>query len=81
MSEEKHQMPSVVEQVSGFVTAAVKHVKSGAVNVAPEEQERRLNICNGCEFINADKNRCTACGCFLMTKTKWATSKCPKGYW
>lgn len=81
MSKEKHQMPSVVKQAGNFVSAAIKHVKSGATNVSSEEQEKRLAICNGCEFINEAKNRCTACGCFLLTKTKWATSQCPKGYW
>lgn len=41
--------------------------------------ERRLMLCRDCEFI--DGNKCTACGCHTIAKTRLATEKCPEGKW
>lgn len=75
------ELPSLKEQAKNFIKSAVSHVANGMQNVTPELQEQRLSICSGCEYLIKDEMRCSACGCFLNTKTKWKTSSCPKGKW
>lgn len=77
----KQKLPSTIEMARNFLGAAADHVKNGLQNVDPEEQKRRLEICNECPHIVEDKSRCGKCGCFLQTKTKWASSSCPIGKW
>jgi hypothetical protein len=78
-NEEK--LPSTFQMAKNFVKSATKHVASGMGQVTPEQQKNRLEICNDCEFAVQEKSRCGKCGCFLQTKTKWATSNCPIGKW
>ena len=42
---------------------------------------RRWDICKGCEFLFKPTNTSKKCGCFMKTKTKIATSRCPIGKW
>jgi hypothetical protein len=74
-------LPSKMQMAKNLVKATADHVKSGLSNVAESEQERRLAICAECPLLIKESGRCSACGCFLATKTKWASSSCPKGKW
>jgi len=38
---------------------------------------QRVSICNSCEFRDAEKEKCSACGCFIKAKARLTTSKCP----
>lgn len=40
---------------------------------------QRLSICDTCPLKR--ENRCTACGCFLKTKTALLNSSCPINKW
>lgn len=71
----------MLQQIKNFTGAISEHVTSGLKNVSSEEQARRLAICGECPFFDSDRVVCKICGCRLAIKTKWATSKCPKGYW
>lgn len=42
--------------------------------------EKRMNICNECEFKTA-LGRCGKCGCILAAKTKCDECKCPIDKW
>jgi hypothetical protein len=75
------KLPSLWEQAKNLTKATVAHVKSGMAEVSPEVKKERLDICEGCEFFLREQNRCKACGCHLLTKSRWKTSACPKGYW
>lgn len=75
------KLPSTIQMAKNFMGAAADHVKNGLKNVTPEEQKQRLDICSNCPHIVEDKSRCGKCGCFLQTKTKWASSSCPIGKW
>lgn len=75
------KMPNLFQQAKNFAAASVEHVANGMKNAEKTVQETRMEICQGCEFMDVKSQRCTACGCFLPTKTKWASSSCPKGKW
>lgn len=60
--------------VWGFAKEFTKHLKNGAKVVDPTTYKKRLEICMDCEDFN--ENTCTICGCNMIIKTKWATSKC-----
>jgi len=59
------------------------------ISPTPEQKElalKRLDICNGCEFLKGSVEdnfaKCGACGCFIHGKI--FTNKgdeCPKGKW
>ena len=44
-------------------------------------KEKRLEICNLCEWFDGQQLRCKACGCYLVAKAAITGSKCPKGKW
>lgn len=50
------------------------------IKVPSEERERRLEICQGCEFL-LSMNRCKKCGCFMDVKTWIPMSNCPINKW
>lgn len=76
--------PNIVNQAVSFTNSVFKHVMNGFQTTSDEKREARLKICGGCEFFN-NKNpnspNCMKCGCFLNTKTAWASEKCPIDKW
>lgn len=74
--------PGPFQKVVNFTKAAVKHVKSGAKKATPEEVQRRLEICKGCNYLN--KNEVCEhmkCGCSVKKKAAWMSQNCPIGKW
>ena len=73
----------LAKQARQFGGAALNHAKNKFKMTSEEEQKKRLEICNSCEFIdnNKDNPRCHECGCFLNIKTGWASQRCPIGKW
>ena len=43
--------------------------------------DKRMEICNGCEFLFKPTGSCKKCGCFVSKKTRVATVACPIGKW
>ena len=68
--------PGAIQKARSFVQAATQHVLHGLPTVSDEERDRRLAICNGCEFYT-QKGTCQKCGCAMKRKASWALSKCP----
>lgn len=77
--EPETEGPGLMKMAKGFVKSAVEHVRDGMAHVTPEEQQKRLDICNQCD--KKQGNRCGECGCFLKIKTSWASSECPLKKW
>jgi hypothetical protein len=75
--------PSVAQKMSSASGAATRVVKAKAqgqvVTVSDEERDRRMAICQDCEFFTG--LTCLKCGCVARWKTKLATEKCPVGKW
>lgn len=78
--KQKWDMPELVEQISNFGKAIMRHIESSLENVDKTTFENRLKICNTCPKKTSDW-RCTACGCFISIKAKWASEKCPENKW
>lgn len=60
--------------------------------VAPEVQQFRMNVCQGCDKRDEETNRCKVCKCFLAVKTdtkenlnpekmRYEVTHCPLGKW
>ena len=77
---EKVRVPGVVARAWDFAKNATRHVATGLKTVSDEERDRRLAICQGCEFFDQEKDLCKKCGCkgrMFRTKLSWADQKCP----
>ncbi len=51
------------------------------MRILADNKEERLEVCKGCQYYNAAKNKCTRCGCNLTLKTAYVNSKCPIDLW
>ena len=49
--------------------------------VGADTAEKRLEICNGCEFFIKLTSQCKKCGCIMKAKTKLPNAECPGGKW
>lgn len=79
------QLPSVPEQIANAAGAVfrlgMQFLTGGPMLVQPDELDRRLAICQPCEFFAG--SRCTKCGCFgkLKARLESETGKCPEKKW
>ena len=88
MTEEK---PKLFDQVKSLAAASIAVVKIGKIRATPEEHERRYGICKACPFLSTTtenvfgkvdgKERCTKCGCNMITKTAIHVATCPEKKW
>jgi hypothetical protein len=49
--------------------------------VDQEEFDRRMAICDTCEFLKKPAKQCAKCGCFMKLKTKIDRAHCPIHKW
>lgn len=56
-------------------------VKGQGLKVTTEEAEKRLTICNSCQFFRQRDQRCSRCGCYMAIKTYLKAESCPVGKW
>jgi hypothetical protein len=75
--------PSIARKISnaaGAISRVIKATRAGQqVRVSQAEQDRRLEVCKGCEFFTGIT--CLKCGCVIRFKMKLATEACPIGKW
>jgi hypothetical protein len=76
-------MPSILDMGKNLIETAVNVAASVAngdqINLSEEEANKRLAICESCEFyINS---RCSKCGCYMAVKTYLKAANCPVGKW
>lgn len=69
----------VTTQAKGLAVAVGKAIQN-PTPVSTEERERRLAICQACEFLVEGK-RCLKCGCHVNWKTRLAAWHCPIDRW
>lgn len=43
--------------------------------------DKRMEICNSCEFLIKATKQCKKCGCLMPMKTKLANAGCPINKW
>jgi uncharacterized paraquat-inducible protein A len=80
----KPEKVKLAQIVSNFATA-IKDEAIATIHRDPlpniEEIERRMSICQECEFFLPKQKRCMKCGCFLRWKTALRSQKCPIEKW
>lgn len=84
-SSNKPQLPSMGRMAMNAAQSVVKNAASvaqgNALKLDPAEANRRLSICQGCEYFLSGSQRCQKCGCFLSVKTYLKAESCPVGKW
>jgi hypothetical protein len=58
----------------------VTEVPNGASTILSETEPlylKRIEICNSCNYRDAEAERCMACGCFIKAKARIMLSRCP----
>jgi hypothetical protein len=79
------KMPPMFTQVKNAakaVSRVVSNVAQGKPVFASEDViAKRKENCNGCEWLDKAKNRCSKCGCRYEYKIKLVSESCPLKYW
>ena len=79
------KQPSVGGQIKSASSAVSKFVKSGLSITPQDELDKRLSLCQTCEWWDSEAlgktGRCKKCGCSTWAKLRMATEKCPLGKW
>ena len=77
------EIPSFARRVLNFGAATLRHAANGFREVDDTLQEARLTICRACSSCDTEQMICRElnCGCYLQTKSKWASETCPRGFW
>lgn len=76
--------PKLGQMASTFAKAIVdetKYIVSGSGLLNQDEVNKRIEVCNSCEFFVKDDKRCIKCGCFIKIKARMRSQKCPIGKW
>jgi hypothetical protein len=71
--------PPITRQAANLAKAFWDFAVSGFSMTTPEERERRMSLCRGCENYHA--GRCVLCGCYLSKKLAMRTEHCPILKW
>lgn len=79
--KEKGGISSTFQRAKDFVLAMTTHIASGGEKVTDEVRGNRLSVCRECPLFIKDLVKCSSCGCYLDSKTWWATAKCPEDKW
>ena len=74
------QMPGLFQQAANLVGSVTRHVLAGLPIVSDDQYESRMSECRKCANLTMEQ-RCSACGCFVTVKGRWAEQKCPIGRW
>jgi len=73
------KLPPVTRQAKNLICAARQAILNPKP-VSKEERERRLAICQSCEFLK-DGKRCLKCGCHVNWKSRLEAWHCPISKW
>ena len=80
-----NEFPSWMDQAKNLSELTQKILKDVAEGdnlfVDDFEQQRRLDICNACEYYHHHRSRCKKCGCYMKHKVTFKSSECPVEKW
>lgn len=76
LADDRYKELNRIKNLAIAARQAMLHPKP----VSTEERERRLSICNDCEFLK-DGKRCLKCGCFVNWKSRLEAWHCPINKW
>ena len=78
--EDKPPRPSIVKMGPTFLKHLSEHIVDGVKNVSQEQLEKRLEVCWLCD-MRTHEEQCGLCGCSLIAKAKWRSSRCDANKW
>jgi hypothetical protein len=76
---DRKPLASKLARAANFARAVAIHIGDGGTHVTAEQLEQRLATCVLCDSRSGE--HCSACGCSLLVKARWRTSKCPLNKW
>ena len=83
--EDIKKYPPFFQQARGFAKEIWETGKRAAnalpILVPAETAFQRMETCQGCEKFDKNTSRCSACGCFMKTKSHLASATCPLSKW
>lgn len=83
--ESMQSMPSVAEMAKNLAQSARSIITTAATTgkmlVTDSVKTARYDMCKSCPAYDANKNRCTKCGCYMKAKVEFVASKCPLNKW
>ena len=66
----------------GAVLDRLRSLGTKSMKLASDvEIEKRISICESCEFYIKSTTNCKKCGCFMKIKTKFKAMSCPIQKW
>ena len=66
----------------GAVLDRLRSLSPTTLDLASDvEIEKRISICESCEFYIKSTTNCKKCGCFMKIKTKFKGLSCPIQKW
>lgn len=78
-------LPTSSQMARNLIQSLGRNIKSVAagngLRLTSEEANKRLSICNSCQFYIANQQRCGKCGCYMAVKTYLKAERCPIGKW
>ena len=82
----EHDYPSLPkrgENLAKFTWDLMKHVMANHEQffVSKDTLEKRIKICQGCEWYDIGPHMCKHCGCPLEMKARISLESCPIGAW
>ena len=80
----KYKSTEEIEQTTKQQKFDMRGMTNRFKNVLLHDQDiidKRLEICNDCEFLFKPTGTCKKCGCFVSKKTRVATVACPVDKW
>jgi hypothetical protein len=83
----KERISKLSIEAQKAVVQEVLDVMPGTEFVSDATMAGRLQLCEGCENMNAKNRKCRLCGCFIDQKTRvlklpfMAAEHCPKNKW
>ena len=80
----KYSAQEEIEEITRQSGFDLRGISDRVKNVLLFDQDiidKRMDICNGCEFLFKPTGSCKKCGCFVKAKTRVATARCPIGKW
>jgi hypothetical protein len=73
---------SYLDKLKDKISATLDYKSKLSKFILPaEEKNKRIDICNSCEFLFTPTRSCKKCGCFVDGKAALARSECPMSKW
>lgn len=78
---ERQSLPGTVQMAKNVLTAGKQAIQTRLKTVSTKEYDRRIAICQRCDYYINEKDRCAECGCWVKVKATLEGWNCRVGKW